>query len=63
MGVRVSVESAEEATVWTELALGLTGLLLCEPSPAVRSSWITGPAVRLHQRMGCLLYTSDAADE
>ncbi len=44
--------SLEEATVWTELALGLTGLLLCEPSPAVRSSWITGPAVRLHQRMG-----------
>lgn len=34
--------SLEEATVWTELALGLTGLLLCEPSPAVRSSWITG---------------------
>ncbi len=40
------------AGAWADLAIGLTGLLLCETDSAVRSAWITAPAVRLHQRLG-----------
>jgi AcrR family transcriptional regulator len=37
--------------VWADLAPGLLDLLLCETDPAVRSAWISAPAVRLHQRV------------
>ncbi|MDR3398017.1 MAG: TetR family transcriptional regulator [Pandoraea sp.] len=39
------------ADVWAALGLGLTGLLLCETDPGVRSAWISAPATRLHRRM------------
>ncbi len=40
------------AEAWADLALGLTGLLLCETDPAARSAWITTPTARLHARLG-----------
>lgn len=53
LAVRFGTASAS-AGAWSDLALGLTGLLLCETDPAARSAWISAPAARLHQRLGRL---------